>query len=266
MTPIGVEFLDRSIAIGLMSFVVTASLLTIPAFANHHGASAGHRSMDRAQMENRIAERFSAADTDGSGTISREEAVARRAARQTERQARRFGRMDSDGNGEISLAERDAAHAARNERQRNHRGAHRGAMIAEESNMRARLTAEEMSELPEGAIQTPPPSQSRRAMRAERRNQAWTAADADENGALNADEFNAMHAARSERRQARRNGRPSRFDRVDTDNDGQLSLAEISVRPLAMFERADADNDGMVTRAERRAARRAMRAERRMHR
>lgn len=261
MAPVGVEFLDRSIAIGLMSFVVTASLLTIPAFANQDGVSTRHDPMSRAQMENRIAERFFAADADGSGTISREEAAARRAARQTERQARRFGRMDSDGNGEISLAERDAAHAARNDRHAAHRGAHRGAMIAEESNMRARLTAEEMSQLPEGAIQTPPPtSQSRRAMRAERHNQAWSAADTDGNGALNANEFSAMHAARAERRRAHRTGR---FDRIDTDNDGQLTLSEVSTRPLAMFERADADNDGMVTRAERRSARRAMRAERR---
>jgi hypothetical protein len=42
-----------------------------------------------------------------------------------------------------------------------------------------------------------------------------------------------------------------------------LTLAEMSVRPLAMFARADADNDGVVTREERRAARQAIRAERR---
>ncbi|WP_218135015.1 EF-hand domain-containing protein [Parasphingopyxis algicola] len=253
--------MDRSITIGLVSFAVTASLLAIPAIANSHGGRDWAEPMTRAQMESRIAERFAEADTDGSGTVSREEAAAHSAERRAARQARRFDRMDADGDGEVSFAERDAAHAGFIER----RGIHRGAMIAEERDMRGRLTPEELAALPEGALRTAPPAarETRRAARIERRNQAWAAADADGDGALDRDEFADLHAAREDRRAERRAGR---FDRMDGDGDGVLTLAEASVRPLAMFERADTDADGVITRAERRAARQAMRAERRQRR
>lgn len=262
--------MDRSLTIGLVSFAVTASLLAIPAIANSHGGRDWSQPMTRAQMENRIAERFAAADADGSGAVSREEAAAYRAVRQAERQARRFARMDVDGDGEISIAERDAAAAARMER----RGVRRSDLMAEHRDMRAQVSTEDMARMAEGRAESAPVETrpSRRVMRIERRNQAWQAADADGNGALNAAEFETMVAARRDRmrQRAAAAGRPdrgtTRFDRMDTDGDGALTLAEMSVRPLAMFARADADNDGVVTREERRAARQAMRAERRQRR
>lgn len=206
--------MNRSLALGLAAFALTASLLAIPAIASHHGAgnaSEAHASepITREQMESRIAARFAAADTDSSGTIDRSEAEARHTARQADRHARRFARLDTNSDGEISLAERDAARA----RHPQHRPVSRSDMIVENRNMRARLTPEELAPLQSGAA----------------------------------------HGT-------------NRFDRMDSDNDGVLSLAEVSARPLAMFERADANGDGIVTRAERRVARQAMHEQRRMRR
>jgi Ca2+-binding EF-hand superfamily protein len=251
--------LDRSLVLGLAAFTLTAALLAIPAIANHHGAGDAGGPVTRQQMEIRIAERFVAADTDGSGTIDRDEARAHHAARRADRQASRFSRMDANGDGEINIAERDAAHTRRPGRHR----INRGDMIVENSNMRARLTPEELSQLNPDSEQAAPTdaSQVRRARHVERRNAAWAAADADENGALNGTEFETMASGRHHRR-GRTHG-TNRFDRMDGDRDGALTLAEMSARPLAMFERADSDHDGTVTREERRAARRAMREERR---
>ena len=75
--------MDRSIAIGLVSFAITASVLAIPSIAD---ARPGRTEpMTRAAVEDRIAQRFAAADADSSGAISREEAAAHRAARRAER-------------------------------------------------------------------------------------------------------------------------------------------------------------------------------------
>ncbi|MGJ8537640.1 MAG: hypothetical protein ACSHW2_10840 [Parasphingopyxis sp.] len=255
--------MDRSLAIGLASFALTASLLAIPAIANHHtdGQVAGPHasgSMTRAQMESRLADRFAAADRNGDGSIDRSEAAAAHAARRAERQSRRFERLDADGDGEISLAERDAARASRFERRR----IRREDMIVENRNMRGRVSPEQLAQLQPGAAPVAA-DEDRPADRYARRNAAWANADADGNGALSRSEFEALSSARHERRAARRAGR---FDRMDSDNDGLVSLSEMSARALAMFDRADADNDGIVTRAERRAARRAMREERRARR
>lgn len=246
--------MDRSLVIGLASFALTASLLAIPAVASEEGAGQAGASMSREQMESRLAERFAAADTDGSGMIDRSEAEARNAARRADRQARRFARMDTNDDGEISIAERDTLRSGR-------RGSLRDRMIVENRNMRGQVTPEMQAQLQPGSPQTDSSAdRPNAANRAERRNAAWAAADADSNGALSRSEYDSMANTRHQRRAAR----GSRlFDRADTNDDGLLSLEEISAGPLAMFERADADNDGLVTRAERRAARRAMREQRR---
>lgn len=118
--------MDRPIAIGLVSFAVTASLLAIPAVVSHQEEQSGSGILTRAQMKDRLAQRFAAADTNSDGAVDRDEAAAYRAQRQAERQARRFTHMGADDDGEISTAERDAMRVARSER----RGAHRGAMMA----------------------------------------------------------------------------------------------------------------------------------------
>ena len=135
-------------------------------------------------------------------------------------------------------------------------------MIVENRNMRGRVTPEMQAQLESGAEQAAP-AEARPADRFLRRNAAWAAADADGNGALNQTEFESLGRARQARRAAHG---ANRFDRTDSNDDGVLSLEEMSAWPLAMFERADADNDGIVTRAERRAARRAMHEQRRTRR
>ncbi|WP_299321935.1 hypothetical protein [Parasphingopyxis sp.] len=249
--------MDRSIAIGLISFAVTASLLAIPTIANAQDVQHWDEPVTRAQMEARIAERFAAADTDGNGLLSREEAERYSAARRAERQSRRFARMDRDGDGEISIAERNAAHMRRLER----RGVRRSDMIVENGNMRARLSELELAPLRHGTVRRQDSEGA--GQQTSRVDQAWAAADSDGNGALNAAEFAALQDARHVYRAERR---AMRFDRVDSDNDGALTLAEVSARSLARFDRADADSDGTVTPEERRAARHAMRAERRTER
>lgn len=255
--------MDRSLAIGLASFALTASLLAIPAIANHHGegrAAGPHarETITRTQMESRLADRFAAADSNGDGSIDRGEAAAFHAARRAERLSRRFERLDADGDGEISLAEREAARASRSERRR----LRREDMVVENRNMRGRVTPEQLAQLQPGTAQVAA-DEDRPADRRARRDAAWANADADGNGALSRSEFETLSSARHERRAARRAGR---FDRMDSDSDGLVSPSEMSARALALFDRADADGDDIVTRAERRAARRAMREERRARR
>ena len=249
--------MDRSIAIGLVSFAITASVLAIPSIADaRHGRA---EPMTRAAVETRVAERFAAADADASGGITREEAAAHRDARRAERMDRRFARMDADSDGLITTAERDAARAERRER----RSVRRSDMIAEESNMRGRLSEEEMRAAlgPDAPLTVPPELRDeRRTARMERRNQAWAAADSNNDGALSRLEFDALHAGRNERRAQRRAGR---FDRMDADGNGEISLAEMSTRALARFDRVDADGDGTVTAEERRAMRQARHSRRR---
>ncbi|MDP8912422.1 MAG: hypothetical protein M3N39_02455, partial [Pseudomonadota bacterium] len=66
-------------------------------------------------------------------------------------------------------------------------------------------------------------------------------------------------AARLERRGQRggmmaRLGR-KRFERIDADKDGRISLAEVTTQRLRAFDRADANRDGRLTREERQAVR-----------
>ncbi|QLC22579.1 hypothetical protein HFP51_10570 [Parasphingopyxis sp. CP4] len=253
--------MDRSIAIGLVSFAVTASVLAIPSIADAREGRAGAEPMTRTAVETRVAERFAAADADSSGGVTREEAAAHRDVRRAERQDSRFARMDGDGDGVITIAERDAARAERMQR----RGIRRSDMIAEVSDMRGRLTAEELADLgPNAELAEPPARDERRAehraAHMERRNQAWTAADTDNDGALSRAEFDTLHAGRTHHRGQRHTGR---FDRMDADNNGEISLAEMSERAMARFDRADADGDGTVTAEERRAMRHARHSRRR---
>lgn len=51
---------------------------------------------------------------------------------------------------------------------------------------------------------------------------------------------------------------PHWFDRVDTDHDGKITLAEAKAAALAAFDRVDTNHDGTVSAEERRAVMRAM--------
>ena len=53
-----------------------------------------------------------------------------------------------------------------------------------------------------------------------------------------------------------------RFDRVDANNDGRISLAEVTELRLRAFDRADVNRDGRLTREERRSLRSARQQQR----
>ena len=48
---------------------------------------------------------------------------------------------------------------------------------------------------------------------------------------------------------------PNMIERLDSNKDGRVSLAEAQTGALAMFDRVDSNRDGTVTPEERRAAR-----------
>ncbi|HEY5722284.1 MAG TPA: calcium-binding protein [Allosphingosinicella sp.] len=133
--------------------------------------------------------------------------------------------------------------------------------------------------------------EQRRERRAENRAGLFDRIDTDKNGSISRTEFDAHSAARAERRAERRGpdgakgGRGMRhggmmrhrgagamagghfggrmFERMDSDRDGKVSIAEASSRALEMFDRADSNRDGTVTVEERRAARERFREDRR---
>ena len=131
-----------------------------------------------------------------------------------------------------------------------------------------------------------------RARRAENRAGLFDRIDTDKNGSISRAEFDAHASARAERRSKRggpdgamRGGRGMRhggmmrhggpgamagghfggrmFERMDSDHDGKVSLAEASSRALEMFDRTDSNHDGTVTAEERRAAMQRFREDRR---
>ena len=80
--------------------------------------------------------------------------------------------------------------------------------------------------------------------------------DANHDGYVAAEEFQAFRAARRAERVQRR------MSRIDTDKDGRVSTVEFEAAHLARLERADANRDGQITREEMRAARLQRRDER----
>ncbi len=78
----------------------------------------------------------------------------------------------------------------------------------------------------------------------------FAAADADGSGGLSAEELAAFRAAQMAERQSEMAGRM--LERLDADNDGQLSAAEFAAMAGKRnpFDRADTDGDGAVSRAE----------------
>lgn len=80
--------------------------------------------------------------------------------------------------------------------------------------------------------------------------------DANHDGYVAAEEFQAFRAARRADRVQRR------MARIDTNKDGRVSTVEFEAAHLARLERADANRDGQITRDEMRAARLHRRGER----
>jgi len=113
----------------------------------------------------------------------------------------------------------------------------------------------------------------RRGNRGQAREARFAQLDANRDGQISRVEFFAprpraeraeRRAQRVERRGQRGNGGGmfarlggNRFQRVDSNKDGRISLAEVTALRLRAFDRADANRDGLVTREERRSVREA---------
>jgi Ca2+-binding EF-hand superfamily protein len=108
-------------------------------------------------------------------------------------------------------------------------------------------------------------AQTRMAARADAR---FDRLDANDDGAISRAELAAAREARADRprgaradRRAGRMGRPARAARMEAR--GPVVIAEAAARAEQAFVRLDVDNDGYVTAAERQSARQAMREQRR---
>ncbi|TXI05511.1 MAG: hypothetical protein E6Q73_01815 [Pseudorhodobacter sp.] len=86
----------------------------------------------------------------------------------------------------------------------------------------------------------------------------FTEADADKDGKLSADEMLAMR----EKAEAARKAEMAKamIARIDTDNDGFVSAAEMEAMPMMdkMFDRVDGDSDGAISTEEMEAAKARM--------
>jgi Ca2+-binding EF-hand superfamily protein len=114
---------------------------------------------------------------------------------------------------------------------------------------------------------------NRQHRRGERRAQLFERLDADHDGSISREEFEARPALRGGdgerrgRRLAHRRGRGGMmaglgaraFERLDSDRDGRVALAEAERAALERFDRVDSDRDGTISAEERQAAREAFR-------
>ena len=208
---------------------VLALAATGAALADHHGK--GHRHDERAErMIERMdadadgavtrdeakafaAERFAKMDIDGDGTVTRPERRAHRAERRVMRGAERFARIDADGDGMVSVDEMKAMAAERAARRFERLDADSDGMVSLAEMQEARGDRRRGMR------------ESRREMRRERREE--------------------RRAARDERREDRRAmGR------------GPVTAERMEERVLRRFDRMDADGDGVLTLEEARDARR----------
>ena len=90
---------------------------------------------------------------------------------------------------------------------------------------------------------------SRKAVLLRDREAAFRKMDADKNGSLSLQEYNAALVAL----QPRKADATPVLNRLDTNKDGKISLAENRTPSMAQFDRADANKDGALTSAELKA-------------
>lgn len=83
-----------------------------------------------------------------------------------------------------------------------------------------------------------------------RASERFKAVDANNDGFVTSEELEANAAENEKKRKGR--GAERMMKRMDADNDGKLSMEEMSKRAGAerMFDRLDADNDGAISKEE----------------
>jgi len=151
----------------------------------------------------------------------------------------RGARADTNGDGRVTLEESQAALKAR--------------MARLDADRDGRITKAEM----DGARTQF--AERRRERFDERGRDAFAIMDTDRNGQLSPQEFEAGRQRMAERRHERREGRMTRrghvpgerFDRLDADNDGVVTSAEMDRAVAERFARMDADKDGAISADER---------------
>lgn len=109
---------------------------------------------------------------------------------------------------------------------------------------------------------------ARERHRQERADRLFERLDANDDGSVSRDEMREGHGRRGGMRMARRGGPDGPGGRMrgmrGFGEQGFLTREQMRERALARFDRLDADRDGTVTMAERQAAREARRERRRM--
>ncbi|MEK7990969.1 MAG: hypothetical protein VSS52_008190 [Thiotrichaceae bacterium] len=157
------------------------------------------------------------------GTITLDEVQAVRLAK--------FQEIDADANGSITTTEQDAYHTAQKQ-------AH---FTEADTNSDGQLSAEEFQQarpphLPEG-VELP-------ADHAEKHAAAFSRIDSDANGFVTSEELEA-----NPQRRGHRGGHAGLNGRLDNDANGEISQVEFLAN-VHLFDRMDTNEDGVITEAE----------------
>jgi len=147
-----------------------------------------------------VAARFAAMDTDGDGAISRPERREFRQAKRSEHRAARFAALDTDGDGMIALADL-----------KNDAG-----------------------------------------KRAERR---FAKLDTDNDGLISLEDMQSMKKQRGKRK----HDRHAKGGKHESGKRGPMTLEKMESRMIKRFERIDTDNDGQITLEDVKSAKSFMR-------
>ncbi len=178
--------------------------------------------MNRAEVEARVKEQFALFDANKDGVVTRDEITARRDAMRTQRLDQRFKAMDQNGDGSISRTEFDAAHMDRARHGGPRPGGASGAPMPPPPDAMAN-----------GGPDTPPPPPHQ-------------GGHADGHGHYG-------------HKGAMMGGGIFGLNFADADKNGQITLAEATSAALARFDRMDANKDGKLTMQECRDAMKQMR-------
>ena len=199
------------------------------------------------------------ADANKDGVLTRAELLAQVDAK--------FAKADTDRNGQLSEAERKAAHEAMRAEMKTRMQARKTEMLGKyDANKDGKLDTAERQAMRQAFLADHP---EMAAKRKEMRDQRFSRMDTDKNGQISRSEFDAARGQGFEGRggpghEGRHGGkhggkwdgkRGDMMAKLDTNKDGQISLAEMRAQATTMFDRVDANKDGKIDASERAAMR-----------